>query len=141
MTQKPTNRLGLSLPNINRRRFLGAFAGVAASPAILIVSQDARAGVTQTADEVNAWTKRGKGYIPRNGFIPDRTTATRVAEVLLAAVYGERQIAHERPFNVALVDSGVWLIWGALPKNSVGGTAVIKLSKRTGQVLYLAHGQ
>jgi len=32
----------------------------------------------------------GQGYKPKSGFIPDSTTATKIAEAVLTPVYGER---------------------------------------------------
>ena len=89
---------------------------------------------------MNAWTKQGGGDIPPNGFVPDAETALRVGEAILSAVYGEQEIAKQRPLKVALVDKEVWLVWGTLDERCLGGTGVIKISKRTAKVLFLAHG-
>jgi hypothetical protein len=101
-------------------------------------------GQGQTMHEVevmNAWTKEGKGFMPPHGFVPDQRTALRVAEAILTSVYGEQQIAKEHPLKIAQVDGDVWLVWGTLSPRYLGGTAVIKIAKRTGEVLFLSHGQ
>jgi hypothetical protein len=38
-------------------------------------------------------------YVPKNGFVPDKETAIRIAETVLIPIYGEKQIASERPFS------------------------------------------
>ena len=90
---------------------------------------------------MNAWTKQGRGYIPPNGFVPDSKTALKVADAILTAVYGEQEIAKEQPLKVALVDKELWMVWGTLDKRYLGGTAVVKVSKKTGTVVFLSHGQ
>ncbi len=79
-------------------------------------------------------------YKPKNGFIPDAKTATRVAEAVLSAIYGEEQVNSERPFTANL-KGDVWSVTGSLPEGSEGGVAEVKLSKRTGQILSVSHGK
>jgi len=90
---------------------------------------------------LNAWTKQAKGYAPPNGFVPNKKTALNVGEAILTSVYGEKQITQEKPLKIALVENDIRLVWGTLPEGYLGGTAVIKISKRTGKVLFLSHGQ
>jgi hypothetical protein len=100
--------------------------------------------LSQSVHEVevmNAWTKQGRSFVPPGGYVPDKKTALRVAEAILVAVYGEEQISKEQPLRTALVEKDIWLIWGTLPRKYLGGTAVIKICKRTGKVLFLSHGQ
>jgi hypothetical protein len=73
-----------------------------------------------------------------DGFVPDEHTALAVAEAILLPIYGEAQIASEKPLR-GLLDSGIWTVQGTLPEGYVGGTVVRKLSQRDGRVLYLAH--
>lgn len=80
-------------------------------------------------------------YIPQNGFVPDEATAVRVAEAVLTPIYGENQIASERPFSAQL-KGDVWTVTGHLPdtfKN--GGVAQIRISKRTCQIISVSHGK
>ena len=37
---------------------------------------------------------------PANGFVPDETTATKIAEAVLIPVFGEKRIAAGRPFHM-----------------------------------------
>jgi hypothetical protein len=41
-------------------------------------------------------------YKPKVGYVPDATTATRIAEAVLIPVYGKKQIESERPFTATL---------------------------------------
>jgi len=104
-------------------------------------AQQDRSRPINEAGDVDAWTLGIKGYVPPNGFIADQQTALKVADAILVGVYGEKQIATERPLKVAPVKHDVWLVWGTVPKNLVGGAAVIKLSKKSGRVLFLTHAQ
>jgi hypothetical protein len=82
------------------------------------------------------------GYKPADGFVPDEKTAIRVAEAVLMPVYGENHIIDQRPFHGRLAE-GVWTISGTLhcptEPYCVGGTAVVKISKKTGEILDMIH--
>src|SRR5258706_3587276 len=88
-----------------------------------------------------------QSYTPKDGFVPDSTTAVRVAEAVLFPVYGKEKIESERPFKATL-ENGVWTVDGTLRcsdgKSGVttdcdGGTAEAKLSKADGRVLKMIH--
>lgn len=86
-----------------------------------------------------------KSFVPKNGFVPTATVAVTVAEAVLIPVYGQQQIASERPFKAEL-SGGVWDVTGALhcvPPDSPcpGGTAQVKISKRTGEIVFMTHYQ
>ena len=80
-------------------------------------------------------------FVPVAGFVPDSITAVRLAEVVLEPVYGRQTIVRERPFDAELQDS-VWVVEGHLPKGStVGGTAMLVISRRDGRILRMTHGE
>ena len=81
-----------------------------------------------------------RSYVPKNGFVPDGQTAIRVAEAILAPIYGEKQVASEHPLSAEL-KGDVWTVLGSLPKGSTGGVAQVKISKKTGQILSVTHGK
>jgi hypothetical protein len=97
------------------------------------------ADVTQRLREERSLQKK-----PKDGYVPDASTAVRIAEAVLIPVYGADQIGSEKPFNATL-DSDVWTISGTLHCKTtatsvcVGGTAVGQLSKSTAEVLLLVH--
>lgn len=140
MSQKQIISRGWSPPTANRRRFLRVFGGVTALGVTLTSASQAGAHTAREIEVMNAWTKQ-RGIVRPDGFVPDKKTALKVAEAILISVYGEKQFAAEQPLKIALVDNDVWLVWGSLDPRRLGGTAVIKISKRTGKVLFLGHGQ
>ncbi len=86
-----------------------------------------------------------KSVVPKDGFVPTATVAVSVAEAVLIPVYGKQQITSERPFEAKL-SGGVWDVTGSLhciPPDSPcpGGTAQVKISKRTGEILFMTHYQ
>jgi hypothetical protein len=88
---------------------------------------------------------QGKGLPPtaiKNGVVPDAKTAIKIADAVLVPIYGEDQIASERPFRAELVD-GRWMITGVLHGGTFvfGGIAHVKISKSTGQIEELWHSK
>ncbi|MBZ5507634.1 MAG: YbbC/YhhH family protein [Acidobacteriia bacterium] len=79
-------------------------------------------------------------YQPKAGFVPNAETAVKVAEAVLIPVYGEKVLS-ERPFKATL-EGDVWTVEGTLhcgaPRCN-GGTAEVKISKSTGQILHMIH--
>ena len=92
-------------------------------------------------------TSKSYGYKPKSGYVPDSQTAIKIAEAVLIPVYGENQIRSEEPF-IAQLKGDVWTVSGTrrcpdgkggFTTDCVGGTAVIKLSKSDGRVLFMMH--
>jgi len=54
---------------------------------------------------------------PKNGFVPDDTTAVRIGEATAVAQYGEKTIS----------------------EGADGGTAVVKINKADGRILFMTH--
>ena len=90
---------------------------------------------------------QAQSYVPKDGFVPDSTTAVKIAEAVLVPVYGKEKVESERPFKAKLED-GIWTVNGTLRcsdgKGSVttacvGGTAEVKLSKVDGRILKMIH--
>jgi hypothetical protein len=83
---------------------------------------------------------------PKAGFVPNAETAVKVGEAVLMPIYGEDQIVGERPFKATL-HGDVWTVTGTLhcegPPGTTcpGGTAVVKISKTSGQILFMMHYQ
>jgi hypothetical protein len=92
------------------------------------------------AGVVAASSQSRSGYKPQAGFVPDAKTAIAVAEAVLTPIYGEKQIAAERPFSAQLKD-GVWTVSGSLPAENVGGVAEIKIHKSDAAVIFVLHGK
>jgi hypothetical protein len=79
-------------------------------------------------------------YIPDAGFVPDERTAILIAEAVLMPIYGVEEIKQERPFKATL-SSGVWTVVGSLPAGSIGGVAIVEISKRDGRIVRVSHGK
>ncbi|HEX7284654.1 MAG TPA: NTF2 fold immunity protein [Candidatus Angelobacter sp.] len=82
-------------------------------------------------------------YIPKGGFVPNGETAVKIAEAVLIPVYGEQKVLSERPFTAAR-SGDTWTVVGTLhcsPPGSLckGGTAEVKISKTSGQILHMIH--
>jgi hypothetical protein len=83
--------------------------------------------------------KGAKSVHPKNGFVPDESTAIKIGEATAIAQYGEKTIASEAPFRARLYGD-TWIVKGTLhPQGAYGGTAVIKVSKSDGRILFMTH--
>lgn len=81
-----------------------------------------------------------KSVRPVAGFVPDKVTATRIAEAILIPIYGQETVASERPFVVQLT-KGVWKVKGYIPPDSNGGVAEVWIDKQDGRILFVSHGK
>ncbi len=85
-------------------------------------------------------------FKPKEGFVPNAETAVKIAEAVLVPVYGEKLVVSERPFN-AVLQGDVWTVDGTLHCDDPvafhcrGGTAGVKISKTSGQILNMIHGR
>ena len=79
-------------------------------------------------------------YRPAQGLVPDAKTAIAIAVAVWSPIYGDRQIASEKPYVARLTD-GKWTVTGSLPKGWLGGTAIAVISKSDGQILRVSHGK
>jgi NTF2 fold immunity protein len=86
-------------------------------------------------------------YRPKDGYVPDSTTAVKIAEAVLLPVYGKKQIDSEEPFNAKLKD-GVWTVSGTLrcpdgrggiSNECDGGVAIVQISKIDAHVISMIH--
>ena len=76
---------------------------------------------------------------PRDGFVPDATTAIKIAAAVWVPIYG-KDVLDEKPFKATLKD-GIWTVIGSLPPNAVGGVAEAHLCKSDASIVYIAHGK
>jgi hypothetical protein len=78
------------------------------------------------------------GSIPEKGFVPNKETAIKIAIAVWLPIYGKK-IYNEAPYQVELIDNKIWLVQGTLPKGKLGGVAIIKIQKKDGKILMVAH--
>lgn len=79
-----------------------------------------------------------KTYQPSAGYVPDSTTAVRIATAVLDPIYGKAKIAAEKPWHVGLID-GVWTVVGTFNGRGNGGEAIVQIDKRTGAIKFVGH--
>ena len=79
-------------------------------------------------------------FKPKGGFVPNAETAVKIGEAVLIPVYGEATINRERPFK-ATRQGDVWRVTGTLncAPECDGGTAVVRISKTSGEILFMGH--
>ena len=77
---------------------------------------------------------------PRNGYVPDESTAVAIGEAVMVPIWGAAAIAKDRPYRATLTN-GVWRVEGIIPPNTAGGTAVVLLARDDGRILRAFHEQ
>jgi NTF2 fold immunity protein len=89
----------------------------------------------------------GQNFLPKEGYVPDSTTAVKIAEAVLVPVYGKKQIDSEQPFKAQLKDD-VWTVFGTLhcpngkggiATQCFGGAAEVQISKIDAHVISMTH--
>lgn len=84
--------------------------------------------------------QKAQGEVPADGYVPDATTATSIAEAVLIPIYGKQNIQGEKPFK-AVLTNGIWILTGHMKEGYVGGVAEVQISKRDGCILQVTHGK
>ena len=93
-----------------------------------------------------AQVSSNRGVVPKEGFVPNESVALAIAEAVLVPMYGKSVIDSDRPFK-ALLKGNIWTITGSVPCDGPpgavcpGGAAELRISKRTGQILFMTHYQ
>ena len=76
--------------------------------------------------------------LPKEGLVPDKDTAIKIAEVILFRLYGERNVTSQKPY-VVTEDENIWWVCGTLKKDDLGSSFTIAIARQTAAVLYLEH--
>lgn len=85
-------------------------------------------------------------FRPKDGFVPDATTASRIAEAVWLPIYGKEAIYEERPYHTKRVGD-LWYVEGSLAHSGdpkciiVGGVAEITIHAKTGKIVRVSHGE
>lgn len=72
--------------------------------------------------------------------IQNKETAIQVAEPILFGVYGKENILAEKPYKISN-SRNYWIIEGSLPDGYKGGTFLIILDSRNGEIIKITHGK
>ena len=75
-----------------------------------------------------------------NGYVPDESSAIRIAIAAWEPIYGRAEIAGEAPYKATLID-GVWTVEGTLAAGIRGGVAFAEIRQDDGSILRLSHGR
>jgi len=78
--------------------------------AFLVTALIVTALIAATVDSVRTSVQR----IPKNGYVPDAATATRVAEAIWLPIYGSSIYDH-KPFVAEIVGDSLWHVTGRIP--------------------------
>lgn len=98
-------------------------------------------GQTSTSPSIPPKAVLGDRYPgPKEGLVPDKETAIKIAEVVLFRLYGEDAIKVQRPY-VVREDDYIWWISGTLPKDNFGSVFNIGIARHTGAILRLTIGE
>src|SRR5262249_47337930 len=86
-----------------------SWAGASMSKtALLAFTIVASAGVMFAADESTKHSAK-----PPAGFVPDAKTAIKIAAAVWEPIYGEKEIAREKPYTARLQTNGIWVVEGS----------------------------
>ncbi|MEO8149308.1 MAG: NTF2 fold immunity protein [Bacteroidia bacterium] len=98
-------------------------------------------GVDYAKNELqNAITNTTENQILVDTIIKDKETAITISEAVLFKIYGKDNITKQRPYEVYSIN-GYWVLGGTLPEEILGGTFLIILNAKNGQVIKLTHGK
>jgi hypothetical protein len=79
-------------------------------------------------------------FKPKDGFVPTKNVAIKIAVAVWEPIYGAEHIASKKPYRARLTN-GVWVVEGSLPEGAVGGVPEAEISKDDGRILRVSHGQ
>ena len=89
---------------------------------------------------INSNSPQDKGYIPKDGFVPTKMTAVKIAEAVWLPIYGE-EIEQKKPFMARLQGDTIWIVEGSLPKGTLGGVPYIEIRKSDCKIIKVTHGK
>jgi len=80
------------------------------------------------------------GYVPKDGFVPNKETAIKIAEAIWLPIYGN-EIYTCKPFVAELKNDSIWVVKGTLETGKYGGVPYIEIQKADCKVLKVIHGK
>ena len=73
---------------------------------------------------------------PKDGLVPDKDTAIKIAEVILFRLYGQENTIRQKPY-VVTKDENIWWVCGTGKEGELGSLFKIAISQQTAAILYL----
>jgi len=100
-----------------------------------------KAGIEYAKQELeSALHNSSETQILMDTVILTEKAAIKYAETVLFEIYGQENIEKQKPYEVYKID-GYWVIGGTLPKGMRGGTFLIILNSKNGEIIKLTHGK
>ena len=78
-------------------------------------------------------TKKNMGNAPKTEFIPNDSTAIKIAEIIWYPIYGN-EIYDYKPFKAELVEGKVWKVSGTVLSEK-GGGPYAEIQKSDGKII------
>jgi hypothetical protein len=72
-------------------------------------------------------------------YVPNETTAIRIAEAVLTPIHGEQKVEAQRPYTVSVPEKDYWLVSGSAPKGQFGGTFAVWIKKQSGCIVNISY--
>lgn len=72
--------------------------------------------------------------------IKTQEAAVKYAETVLFDIYGQKNIEKQKPYEIYKIDE-YWIINGTLPIGMHGGTFLIIIDSKNGEIIKLTHGK
>lgn len=82
---------------------------------------------------------QNSNYIPREGYVPNKETAIKIAEAIWLPIYGNK-IYNSKPFRAKLVNGTIWIVEGTLHAEK-GGVPYVEIQKKDCKILKVTHGK
>ena len=123
------------IKHVNKNRIMYRKNILVITLGVLIVSCNSSSNEVRDSVEGSAIVqKKIKGYVP------DESTAKRVAEAIWLPIYGST-VLKEKPYEVKIIGDSVWVVEGSLSSGQVGGTALIEIRAIDCKILNVIHGK
>ena len=74
-------------------------------------------------------------------YVPNETTAIKIAEAVFLPIYGEDDVQKHRPFRAELVNETYWFVYGSSKKLTLGGGPFAEIDKKNATILRVSHGK
>ena len=79
-----------------------------------------------------------KNQITVVGYVPDESTAIKVAEAIWLPIYGDL-IYEEMPFKASIIKDSVWFVTGTVKSGADGGVVEAEINCRNGDIIRVTH--
>jgi hypothetical protein len=84
--------------------------------------------------------KTSKKTSIKDGYVPNKETAIKIAEAIWLPIYGN-EIYNCKPFVAELRNDSIWVVQGTLKTGLYGGVPYIEIQKADCKVLKVTHGK